>query len=592
MNRSTCSPDYHWTVVKCIIRTKTLPTKTFLALTERGMEQFILECHPQYMPGRCLIKLMEVLRAPMSKKGHIMIRQGDPSNYREVLREFRKKQYYDIIIDTKPAHVHLLLREILRLQMNDYKYHYFFTSFDSETFELDDFLYNYVNMTAFKIVDTSSSFVQRILEEMDNYSYVHGKKILNKTNVIEAAPALMFDSVYALAHGLTAANEGAPVINPDNLSCREEVPWNAGSTLYNYINSVDFQGLTGRVQFKEGRRNNFKLDVMKLSQDSLIKVGEWNTSTGVRLVNEKVFYEGGPNVTLKIAILLVILRMKKKTVGSFGLSCGKIMQNIMNEMVQRREKVSFDFFSEKRHRILDSQPNSTGFAAKCSGKNVTPFLMIREGDNLTGNERYYGYGAELIEQIADVLGFKYELFEVEDKNYGMYNQETKEWNGLIRELIDKFGMRFTTFVGLRSVNVVMIAENADLALTALTITYAREEVVDFTKPFMNTGISILFKIPTESNSRLFTFMSPLAIDIWLYVLAAYVLVSMTMFVVARFSPYEWKNPHPCISENDVIENQFSLGNSFWFTIGKLEFFLSVRMFAYYCSSFHCFEKFI
>ncbi|KAG1670700.1 Glutamate receptor ionotropic, kainate 2 [Nymphon striatum] len=527
MNRSTCSPDYHWTVVKCIIRTKTLPTKTFLALTERGMEQFILECHPQYMPGRCLIKLMEVLRAPMSKKGHIMIRQGDPSNYREVLREFRKKQYYDIIIDTKPAHVHLLLREILRLQMNDYKYHYFFTSFDSETFELDDFLYNYVNMTAFKIVDTSSSFVQRILEEMDNYSYVHGKKILNKTNVIEAAPALMFDSVYALAHGLTAANEGAPVINPDNLSCREEVPWNAGSTLYNYINSVDFQGLTGRVQFKEGRRNNFKLDVMKLSQDSLIKVGEWNTSTGVRLVNEKVFYEGGPNVTLKIAILL-----------------------------------------------------------------VTPFLMIREGDNLTGNERYYGYGAELIEQIADVLGFKYELFEVEDKNYGMYNQETKEWNGLIRELIDKFGMRFTTFVGLRSVNVVMIAENADLALTALTITYAREEVVDFTKPFMNTGISILFKIPTESNSRLFTFMSPLAIDIWLYVLAAYVLVSMTMFVVARFSPYEWKNPHPCISENDVIENQFSLGNSFWFTIGKLEFFLSVRMFAYYCSSFHCFEKFI
>jgi hypothetical protein len=31
-----------------------------------------------------------------------------------------------------------------------------------------------------------------------------------------------------------------------------------------------------------------------------------------------------------------------------------------------------------------------------------------------------------------------------------------------------------------------------------------------------------------------------------YVLAAYVLVSFTLFVMARFSPYEWNNPHPCV----------------------------------------------
>jgi Ligand-gated ion channel len=64
-------------------------------------------------------------------------------------------------------------------------------------------------------------------------------------------------------------------------------------------------------------------------------------------------------------------------------------------------------------------------------------------------------------------------------------------------------------------------------------------------------------------------MNPLAVDIWLYVLAAYVLVSITMFIVARFSPYEWHNPHPCELENDVVENQFSLSNSFWFAIGTL-----------------------
>ena len=38
-------------------------------------------------------------------------------------------------------------------------------------------------------------------------------------------------------------------------------------------------------------------------------------------------------------------------------------------------------------------------------------------------------------------------------------------------------------------------QKADLAVAALTITYQREQVIDFTKPFMNLGLSILFKIP-------------------------------------------------------------------------------------------------
>ncbi|KAG8226048.1 hypothetical protein J437_LFUL005409, partial [Ladona fulva] len=80
---------------------------------------------------------------------------------------------------------------------------------------------------------------------------------------------------------------------------------------------------------------------------------------------------------------------------------------------------------------------------------------------------------------------------------------------------------------------------------------------------------VSIKVPTSQPTRLFSFMNPLAVEIWLYVLAAYLLVSLTMFVVARFSPYEWHNPHPCLTESDVVENQFSLANSFWFTIGTL-----------------------
>lgn len=74
-------------------------------------------------------------------------------------------------------------------------------------------------------------------------------------------------------------------------------------------------------------------------------------------------------------------------------------------------------------------------------------------------------------------------------------------------------------------------------------------------------------MPTSQPTRLFSFMNPLAAEIWIYVLAAYLLVSFTLFVMARFSPYEWNNPHPCHAESDVVENQFSVSNSFWFITG-------------------------
>ncbi|KAJ3660231.1 hypothetical protein Zmor_004691 [Zophobas morio] len=112
-----------------------------------------------------------------------------------------------------------------------------------------------------------------------------------------------------------------------------------------------------------------------------------------------------------------------------------------------------------------------------------------------------------------------------------------------------------------------LLQRADLAVASMTINYARESVIDFTKPFMNLGIGILFKVPTSQPTRLFSFMNPLAVEIWLYVLAAYMLVSFTLFVMARFSPYEWNNPHPCHQESDIVENQFSVSNSFWFITG-------------------------
>ena len=61
-----------------------------------------------------------------------------------------------------------------------------------------------------------------------------------------------------------------------------------------------------------------------------------------------------------------------------------------------------------------------------------------------------------------------------DNLYGVEDPETGEWNGIVRQLMDR---------------------RADMAVASMTINYARETVIDFTKPFMNLGISILFKAP-------------------------------------------------------------------------------------------------
>jgi len=103
----------------------------------------------------------------------------------------------------------------------------------------------------------------------------------------------------------------------------------------------------------------------------------------------------------------------------------------------------------------------------------------------------------------------------------------------------------------------------------MSISFIREQVIDFTKPFMNLGISILFKRPMNNTPSLFSFLSPLGFQIWIYMLVAYLVVSFALFVVARFTPYEWRNPYPCHTQSDLVQNQFTLSNSFWFTVGSL-----------------------
>ncbi|XP_047910377.1 glutamate receptor ionotropic, kainate 2 isoform X4 [Anser cygnoides] len=178
-----------------------------------------------------------------------------------------------------------------------------------------------------------------------------------------------------------------------------------------------------------------------------------------------------------------------------------------------------------------------------------PYVMFKKSDKpLYGNDRFEGYCIDLLRELSTILGFSYEIRLVEDGKYGAQEDASGQWNGMVRELID---------------------HKADLAVAPLAITYVREKVIDFSKPFMTLGISILYRKPNGTNPGVFSFLNPLSPDIWMYILLAYLGVSCVLFVIARFSPYEWYNPHPCNPDSDVVENNFTLLNSFWFGVGAL-----------------------
>lgn len=108
---------------------------------------------------------------------------------------------------------------------------------------------------------------------------------------------------------------------------------------------------------------------------------------------------------------------------------------------------------------------------------------------------------------------------------------------------------------------------ADMAVAPLTITLKRENVVDFTKPFMDVGISIMIKKPEIEKPGVFSFMKPFSIQIWMFIVLAYAAVSVGLFFVCRASPYEWRK----LIQGSILkyENEFSLVNSFWFSAGAL-----------------------
>ncbi|XP_069947297.1 glutamate receptor ionotropic, kainate 2 isoform X3 [Cherax quadricarinatus] len=468
-----------------------------------------------YENNNGLVRVQELLK---NHTWQINLRQlPNDDDYRPMLKDAKKAGVTHVVLDVERQNIFSVLKQAQQIGMMTSYHNYFITSLDLHTVDLEDFRHGGTNVTALRIVDPENQLVQRVIQD-----WVFGELRYGRT--IEA-PTSTMRSNGSGESSIKVVPQPTPHTTNSNMTfLKTEVAlmYDAVQLFAKALDDLD------RSRHIDVTPLECDGDVTWVHGNSLINYMKWvqvNGLTGLIKFDTEGFRR---DVTLDIVELT---KDGLTRVGRWDPGSGA---NYTRS------------YSEVQQGIVESLQNKTLMVTSIL---AAPYNMLRETSvQMTGNDRYEGFCVDLIQEISEVLGFNYTIRIAADGSHGKYDDKKKRWNGMIGELLD---------------------QKADLAIGDLTITYEREQVVDFTMPWMNLGITILYRKPTKKPPNLFSFLSPLSLDVWLYMATAYLAISLLLFVLARFSPYEWSNPHPCDQSPDKLDNEFSLLNCLWFCIGSL-----------------------
>lgn len=443
-----------------------------------------------YESDDALIRLQGVLQGRNMGDNPITVRQLEAGkDYRPLLKEIKLSTETKIILDCAPENILDILRAAVNVKMMDVYCSYLLTSLDAHTLDYTEFLETGTNITTMRIVDPSSPVVQNAVRDWMDMEGHSGLSLTPET--VKTETALMYDAVLLYVEAVALLNTSARIYQ-QRLDCSESSKWSSGLGISNFMHLKKVRGMTGDIELNNnGRRDTFSVDAVEYSRKGFRNIGTWDPLS--RYVNTRSYED-----------------LETQISDTMGL----------------------------RPMIVTSRIGE-------------PYLMERNVTDkslLKGNDLFEGFSIDLIDEISQILKFKYEFKIVGDGEYGSMNAKTGEWNGLLGELLNR---------------------RADMAICDLTITYEREKAVDFTMPFMNLGISILYRKADKAATNLFSFLEPFSFDVWIYMATAYLGVSIVLFVLSRATPYEWDNPHPCNPDPDELENNFNMVNCLWFSMGSL-----------------------
>uniref|UniRef100_A0A8C7CZ67 Glutamate receptor n=1 Tax=Oncorhynchus kisutch TaxID=8019 RepID=A0A8C7CZ67_ONCKI len=153
-----------------------------------------------------------------------------------------------------------------------------------------------------------------------------------------------------------------------------------------------------------------------------------------------------------------------------------------------------------------------------------------------------GFCIDILKKIAKQVKFTYDLYLVTNGKHGKKINGT--WNGMVGEVEQK---------------------KAHMAVGSLTINAERSEVIDFSVPFIETGISVLV---SRSNGTVSpsAFLEPFSADVWVMMFVMLLLVSaIAVFVFEYFSPVGYNR---CLADGrEPGGPSFTIGKAIWLLWG-------------------------
>nr|XP_049597678.1 glutamate receptor 1 isoform X6 [Syngnathus scovelli] len=529
------------------------------------------------------------------------------SGFIQLLADLDFKKEYQVVLDCESERLDAILGLISAQRRNLKNYQYILLNPGFVELNLTEFHALSPNVTGFQLVNWSHGSALKVQRDWINFDPKEGK---TTRRALRYAGALTYDGVGVLAAAFQSlrrqridvarrGNAGECLGNPP-------APWGQGIDIQRALQQVRLDGLTGRIQFDErGRRTNFTLTVMELSRTGPRKVCvSVCVCVCVRVRACKVASARSPRYSGRYVERAERLH-KHGPVQAYPGGVLRAAEPHLRGHHHPGEPKQYSLSVYCTFLGWQCIPALGGFILRSGDKGggvlcfqEAPYMMLKKNhEQLVGNDKYEGYCAELAAEIAKHVGFAYRLELVGDGKYGARDSVSKMWNGMVGELVygvraGRHSNRSCWSYGKRHSCVDL--QKADVAVAPLTITLVREQVIDFTKPFMSLGISIMIKKPTKSKPGVFSFLDPLAYEIWMCIVFAYIGVSVVLFLVSRFSPYEWKeeeeeeeveeetpptssrhapgpnrrqSPKDQEKESPEHTNHFGIFNSLWFSLG-------------------------
>ncbi|XP_072304425.1 glutamate receptor ionotropic, kainate 5-like [Eucyclogobius newberryi] len=434
--------------------------------------------------AECLLRLEELVRRFLISRETLSVRMLDENlDPTPLLKEIRDDKVATIIIDASASLSYSILRKAKELGMTTAFYKYILTTMDFPLLRLDGVVDEHSNIVGFSMLNSSHPLQPDFLRSL-NLSW-RESCVMSQVPGPSISSALMFDAVHVVVSAVRELNRSQEIgVKP--LSCSSPLIWQHGTSLMNYLRMVEYDGLTGHIEFNsKGQRTNYTLKILEKHHGGHREIGTWFSNNTLVMNSTSLDLNSSETLANKTLIVTTILE--------------------------------------------------------------SPYVMRRSRyQEFSGNDQYEGFCVDMLRELSQILRFSFRIKLVDDALYGA-PEPNGSWTGMVGELINR---------------------KADLAVAGFTITSEREKVIDFSKPFMSLGISILYRVHMGRKPGYFSFLDPFSPAVWLFMLLAYLAVSCVLFLAARLSPYEWYNPHPCSRHRqDVLENQYSLGNSLWFPVG-------------------------